>query len=209
MKKRFTTLMMLLTIGCSSLFSQTLENTTWKVYYPNGTFFLYFHFSNDSLFYSPNNISYAPAGLGFVSGDTLRCVDLPAGQCSVNDTGIYKYLIRNDSLFFTMIYDVCGSRVSTLTTFLFVRSVEGIPGTTVDNMIHLFPNPASDEFFITAPENMRGKEFFILDLSGRKILEGMLSGEITRVDITTMVSGSYIICIDEKRTISKMMIKKR
>jgi len=176
--------------------SQPLINTTWKAYYPEGTFFAYFHFGPDTLSVSMDNITYTNAGTGQVSGNNLSVVDLPGGKCPVIDTGRYTFLIQNDTLKFTLVHDLCSSRVTTMTTFYFIRFLTGIQSITVFPSIKVYPNPSSDRVII---ETSCDGHLSILNLKSQQLLQQEITEPTTTIDVSTLPGGVYVVKLVGKK----------
>ena len=69
----------------------------------------------------------------------------------------------------------------------------------------VYPNPASDEVVIKAKDLQTATSFVVFDLSARPVLTGELTGPKTRVDISLLNSGIYMIRIaDESNTTLKL-----
>jgi len=69
----------------------------------------------------------------------------------------------------------------------------------------VYPNPATDEVIIKAKDLQSPTSFVVYDLSARPILTGELTGPKTRVDISLLNSGIYIIRIaDQNNTTLKL-----
>jgi len=87
-------------------------------------------------------------------------------------------------------------------------STAGLEDATQISLFHIYPNPASTSIII---ESVSGSSFqyTILDISGRKVLNGSVpGGEQTRLDISSLKSGLYFMkaytgygCQTEKFTI--------
>lgn len=67
----------------------------------------------------------------------------------------------------------------------------GIPEVDAQN-ISLYPNPTSESLYLAGSENLEGKSYFIFNLLGQKIAEGVL-GLDQKVDVSTLQSGLYLL----------------
>jgi hypothetical protein len=205
MKKKITLFIVTIVLSFLEVYAQPLQNTTWKAYEPNGIFFNFFHFGADTLSVG----SYGNVATFQVSGNNISLVDLPiSGGCPLTDTGRYTYLIHNDTLKFTLVNDQCSSRVSTMTTFYFIRFITSVHNINVFDAIKVYPNPASDEIFVKSNSNIRGSTYFFTNQLGRQILIGKLINEITLIDIQQLPKGIYFFNIAGGKTLNIKVMKK-
>jgi len=71
----------------------------------------------------------------------------------------------------------------------------------------VYPNPATDEVVIKAREVQTATSFVVYDLSARPVLTGELTGAKTRVDISLLNSGIYIIKMADQDNTSLKLTK--
>jgi len=71
----------------------------------------------------------------------------------------------------------------------------------------VYPNPASNEVVIKAKDLQTSTSFVVYDLSARPVLTGELTGPKTRVDISFLNSGIYIIRIGDENNTSLKLTK--
>ena len=70
--------------------------------------------------------------------------------------------------------------------------------------INLYPNPSTGLFNLNVSNDLVGATYEIYDILGSKVSEGIVSGKDTKVDLTDMSSGIYIVnLISHKHRISK------
>jgi hypothetical protein len=67
---------------------------------------------------------------------------------------------------------------------------------SVENVISIFPNPATNEITIQTNKSMLGKNYLVYDYQGKLILTGKLISEKTFVDIDRFSNGLYLFRID-------------
>lgn len=73
----------------------------------------------------------------------------------------------------------------------------------------IYPNPAKGEVNISVNNAAKGATYQILDLSGKLISNGSLENEKTKVNISTLKTGTYLIVISNNgETTSKNLIVK-
>lgn len=75
----------------------------------------------------------------------------------------------------------------------------------------LFPNPCSTSLFVTTNESNSNSSYAIYDLSGRRILNGILvANNINSVDVSLLLPGMYLFKLTngEKSTTQKIAVQK-
>lgn len=76
------------------------------------------------------------------------------------------------------------------------------------NSFVLYPNPANSVLNVQLGNNVTANNFAIYDITGKKLTEGSLNGNLTGIDIQNLAAGSYIIKVDSNgATASKLFIK--
>jgi hypothetical protein len=203
MKKRTILLTILVALGSFRSFSQSLINTTWTVYDASYNFFLYFHFSTNTVSYSSDNISYTNVSTFQTSANSFTIVDLPTATCP-GDTGRYTFLIQTNSLQFTLVNEACSSRQNTFVNFHWVRLIAGLKEKSLSGSSALYPNPTSCTLSIP----FEGAKTIIVTDQGGKIVKTIKTDtkEMTLEDLAT---GVYIVNIfnpeDEVLTTQKII----
>ncbi|HKR04962.1 MAG TPA: T9SS type A sorting domain-containing protein [Bacteroidia bacterium] len=195
MKRTTTFLTYILLLTGFNANSQTLNNTTWTVYDGNSIFFYYFHFSTDTLSYSSNNFSYTPQSHFYENGDTITIIDL-SGPCPPFWTGMYSFLIQNDTLKFTLISDSCLTRAITLTDYYWVALLTGIEAINPLKQIQIFPNPFSERLNIWNNNN-EPNEIIIYDIASKRILEQKFINFVS-LNTEQLVKGLYLYEVRDK-----------
>jgi hypothetical protein len=190
MKKQIFLMILIIASSGSGINAQPLENTTWKVYFPSGTFFAYYHIGVDTISISFDNITYTNTATYQANANNISTVDLYDGDCLVSDTGRYTFGIQNDTLKFSLISDPCYQRVTALTTFHFVRLLTAIQNTLDLSAMKICPNPASTNITIEAPSP---GHFSILNPNGQPLITRQVTEAKTVVDISTLPSGVYVV----------------
>lgn len=72
--------------------------------------------------------------------------------------------------------------------------ITGISAERHQEMI-AFPNPASDVLMIQLDDGSEGSSFQVIDLLGATVREGRITGPLTRVGVSELASGPYVIRI--------------
>ena len=75
----------------------------------------------------------------------------------------------------------------------------------IENGIVLYPNPTSDAITIVTNEDLTGKSFIILDVSGRVLSTGTLQGSKTTIQVSSLSTGSYYFNLPETNQILKFI----
>lgn len=189
MKKLFT-LLSLLFIGINAQ-SQQLQNTQWTVTDTADVFYIFFKFNVDTLAYSYDDISYTNIATYQESGNNFTMIDLPSGPCP-SDTGMYTFLIANDTLYFTLVSDSCPTRPAIFQDYNWFVSNVGL-NELANSSIQVYPNPAIDKITIQTPAHVSSGNYWLTDQMGRKVLEGKLKPESTTVNIEHLKEGSYYL----------------
>lgn len=57
----------------------------------------------------------------------------------------------------------------------------------------LYPNPASDVFYITSSKSLNGLSYYIIDQLGRVALSGKLTGDAGKIDVSPLTKGVYML----------------
>lgn len=63
----------------------------------------------------------------------------------------------------------------------------------------LLPSIASEEISISSNANWKGEAFFVVDISGKLILNGKLEGEETRIKLGNLAKGKYFVRFPSQR----------
>jgi plastocyanin len=102
-------------------------------------------------------------------------------------------------------YYVCTSHISAdMRGQIIVQAATGIEDNQIQANYKVFPNPAIDQVDIKAISNQIKSNYSINDISGKQIINGKLTDNITSVDIRELPKGLYIIVIGDR---SKQCIK--
>jgi hypothetical protein len=66
-----------------------------------------------------------------------------------------------------------------------------------ENGIVLYPNPTLDAFTVETSEDLNGKSFIILDVSGRVLSMGTFTGSQTTIQVSSLSTGTYYFRLPE------------
>ncbi len=75
-------------------------------------------------------------------------------------------------------------------------------------LISVYPNPAVDVLSIKANNTVQWSAFTIIDQTGRQVMAGKLTDEITTLNIEHLVKGIYLLQVGELRKQTFKFIKK-
>jgi hypothetical protein len=113
------------------------------------------------------NNSYQP-----IPGATLQSYTAPAN-------GSYAVIVT---------YDGC-TDTSSCANIVTV----GVPGYADEKTISVYPNPAGDQITVQTRSSFTNQPYSIFDASGKILLTGILSSEVTRIDVSELPSGVYLL----------------
>ena len=86
----------------------------------------------------------------------------------------------------------------------------GINNITSLNNVKVFPNPVGDILNIDIQdENLTEAVVQIMNMTGQKVYEGVLAGQLTSIDINSLTNGVYILHIEsiDNRTLNYKILK--
>jgi len=217
MKKALLTVMLASMLALTAR-AQVLENTLWRAYDFSNTPSWYWHFTQDSLFYGADTISYVYVANYTTFGTFFVITNATLWFCFQSDTGTYNFYILADTLRFLIDNDLCGDRIVYLTTHYFVRLPTGIEDINSISTASIYPNPSADGIFnITFHGNGSMPErIYVLNVDGRKIMDvGAIhespvqsSAEINfTINLQSCASGIYFLVMENEkgRRVSKLV----
>lgn len=194
MKKHKLLMGLLFLLNSLYLYSQTLQNTTWKVYDTSGKFFNYSHFGNDTLSSCTDNIKYEIVSSFSLNGNSISFHDVSSIPCHYVP-GLYTCNIGNDTLRFYLTNDSCSSRVMVLTTYHWKSFPVDIPvNEDAENSISVFPNPTRDIITIKVEKQLINSEFSVTDVYGRPVIKGKLEFN-SILHLENLPQGIYLLRI--------------
>lgn len=194
MKKMIILVLLIIAISSLNIYSQNLQNTTWSLYIAPGNLIAYFHFNKDTMSTSFDNITYENTSTYQEIDNNFVIVDLTEEDCPNFEIGKYTYKIKNDTLKFTLVSDLCTSRSQGLSMMYCVRIITGIPNNISKKDIKLFPNPASDYITIQFQQS-DGYNVQIFSAIGMKVLETEWE---EKIDVSGLVPGVYLVRVGDK-----------
>lgn len=209
MRKIFTVMLIMIAVADLRVFSQTLSNTTWKVYDDSNIFYLYYHLGSDTISASSDNFAYHNIATYHEDENNISIVDLDrTNSCPASDTGVYNFSIQNDNLKLTLISDPCDERSIVVSTYLWTRILTEIQNMDFYQTPKIYPNPAHDLLSIQSPPAILGSKYIIYDQLGREVLHGKIIDEKISLAVKHLPAGSYYLQIGEERKHTLPFIKK-
>ncbi|MGE8528884.1 T9SS type A sorting domain-containing protein [Chryseobacterium rhizosphaerae] len=133
----------------------------------------------------------------FPNGNNLTGYIVPGPFVSTDPTGAITVEFFSDAT-----GTANGWNAGFLCKFLGVEDID-----VKDNTISIYPNPAKTMIIISSKENL--KSYKIFDEAGRVVASASsLKGNKTEINLSSMLTGNYIISIEtEKQTVNKKLIK--
>lgn len=182
-------------IACISLTSrsQSLIWTTWQSYDTTNTPELIFHFTNDSVQFSLDLISWTTIGGYTYTPNTYAMIDDPVQGCSnVTDTGRYNSVFSGDTMWLIPISDPCTERYDYLAFHYYVRLNTSIAESNVHDFT-VTPNPTTGLVAVNA--SSIPEKIVIADISGRIVRDEVPSANTTTIDLGFSPPGIYFVTV--------------
>lgn len=88
-----------------------------------------------------------------------------------------------------------------------VQNTTGIEENSLPSDFSIYPNPSLVSVTIKANEKGIGSEFYLTDLTGKKVASGRLDNEMTTIDISHLTRGTYMIGLVDQRKRPVKLIK--
>jgi hypothetical protein len=157
--------------------------------------------------YTWNGQLYSQSGV--YSGPTTNCVSESLNLTVNSNTSSSQSAIALDSYTWPLnnqTYIQSGTYVATtpnaagcdsVVTLNLTLNFTGITE-NAESQISIAPNPASDYVSLKVSESLLGKNYFIYDNSGRKIMEGIISQKEMIIKIGAFDDGIYLIKVNNE-----------
>ena len=182
--------------------AQQLVNTSWNVYDDLGNFYDVASFSADSL-----HDSFGPNSQYQENGNSIWFLAQPATICG-SDTGFYTFLIQNDTLFFTLVSDLCGARTFVATAYAWVDITANVKDdNSLASSIITYPNPTQERITVSLEEAKTGS-LRVLNSLGQVVLADDFKG-VTELNLSLDgPSGLYFLQVEiDGEIITKKVVK--
>lgn len=124
----------------------------------------------------------------------FRIADLPSNTVSYEDASVttnnvYLYRIVSYNDYGESYYSDIASVNTTVTD---IPTLDNDPG------VYLFPNPAYDYLYITSAAHYQDADFFITNIEGKVLLQGILDKTQATISTSGLPSGAYYLHINSK-----------
>jgi hypothetical protein len=90
---------------------------------------------------------------------------------------------------------------------IFYGTFTGLKAPGSRNEINIYPNPATSQTNLKADASLIGSTFRICDQVGRVVKSGILTEEITVIDLDNLSKGIYQVRVDENKTQPYKLVK--
>lgn len=80
-------------------------------------------------------------------------------------------------------------------------------GFGASNAILLYPNPATNELFITINELLGDLKYYVNDLNGKKVMNGNITQLQAKIDIENFSPGIYLLTIFSEKSLAQKTFK--
>ena len=128
---------------------------------------------------------------GFVRYRIQPKTSLVAGNTITNSAGIY--------------FDF-NEAVLTNTAVTSIVLLSGIPSAIANPQFVIFPNPTSNTFTITIPENLTGQTLTVTDVIGKLVFQSKISNLKSEINVSHWGAGVYFVRVDSRT--QKLIIQK-
>lgn len=193
--------------GCDSVVTLNLTmhhvdityNPLSEIMHPGDT--VYFHAETSGL--QPAYQWQSDIGSGFVNLSN-------AGQYSgvhTNTLKVSNITMANNNQLFRCLISVNPCTDSTSAAVLTVVNNAGLDD-NCSNEVLIFPNPAGSFISVNLPQKFQADHFSIVDKDGKEVLQGRWQDESSRIDVSTLKNGSYVLHIDGSENVFESMFLK-
>lgn len=205
----------LIVLSFSTARAQSLVNTTWAFHWPDDALFRYFRFSDDTLYWSSDNVSYTGHSLITFAGQAMTISDLLGADmgCPTANVGNYTFEVVNDTLDFDLVNDPCTPRGQIMDEGYGVQAPSGIVDAFSAVGISVFPNPATNgSFHLRIPAAAAAyNSLRLVGMDGRLVAQQNLpvGAAVDRdVFLATPATGTYLLILSgPTRTVTtKLMV---
>lgn len=180
--------------------AQTLESNDWSISI-GGSEFATARFQNGGLSLSADGSPFEAFSTYTNTVNTFSITDLPDSDGGCNDAvGFYTYSITGDILDFTLVSDACQERLEVIAGGVW-QAVTGATSTEEfesESTFNIYPNPVVDALVIEVDEAELGAAYSVLSIDGRVISTGVINNSITRMDLSGLPTGLYLVQYGEQ-----------
>ncbi len=76
-----------------------------------------------------------------------------------------------------------------------------------NNSISIFPNPSTNQINVLTDFTYHGSSYTILDINGRSVIEGKITGQNTIIELDNLSAGTYFLRMGEYSNLTTKFIK--
>jgi hypothetical protein len=73
------------------------------------------------------------------------------------------------------------------------------------NLISVYPNPAENLLNVLVSQDMIGESYAVKDVSGKVIYTGLITQELTSIELNAISSGIYFVSVGETSSAQKFV----
>ena len=99
------------------------------------------------------------------------------------------------------------SYIRLLSNFVEQGELVGIKELQARNTLQVFPNPTTSSISLEVDPTLIGADFYIIDISGRKVHSGVISSTLQPVDVAGFAPGTYFIQLEKYGNLAVKFIK--
>jgi hypothetical protein len=158
---------------------------------------------NLSLIASPEEGGEVEGSGNYTAGSQVEITATPAvGWEFVNWTNLMGMIISTDA---TYSFQMPANTMSLIANF---TPITGNAELNYTASVSVHPNPFTHKLVLHIDPGFIGSEFSIIDLTGRKIVNGMISSESMHLELSNLLSGIYVINFTDQALKPIRIIKK-
>lgn len=176
--------------------------------------------ANTAALYNPTDVTTDGRGALYIAdlnNNRIRKVDVDGNISTIAGNGFTGYSGDGGSALDAMLYFPSGITVNAAGNLYIadqlnhrIRMVTGVTGTNDINPRHaidIFPNPAKWVTTVTSPTNIFNR-LRVTDQLGRIIYSCDVTGQETRIDLSTIPPGCYLLTMQgDNNAVSKKLLK--
>lgn len=77
-----------------------------------------------------------------------------------------------------------------------------------NSLLKLYPNPAQEKVCVEIEKELVGKNYRIMDHTGRVLLNGRLESEKNTITLESLSNGVYFLVVDGERGLARKLVKR-
>ena len=88
-----------------------------------------------------------------------------------------------------------------------VQNTSGLANNNLKTEFSISPNPVVNSMRLNSSPDLQGIQYYMMDTSGKQVLEGRLNESLTNVDVSMLLPGVYLLQVSGQRKFSVKVIK--